>query len=303
MADILCLHSSQSSGAQWRALKQELAQAFPAAQVHTPNLIGYGREPYDAAHPPTHAFRLAHEVEALLPVLEHIAVAADALGGAGSADAVGLDAGRVSSVGLDADSVDANVSGGVTASSTEHLPRAPFHLIGHSFGGAVALRLARLLCQAGIPPTSVCVYEPVCFHVLPSAGPARDEIVDVAEQMERLTTAEATAAFVNYWNQPGYFEALPAKVQQGMIAKQMKVNADFAALLHEPAQLHDYSVIDCPVLLMHGSQSPLSSRTVASLLASVLPDCTEVEVAAGHMAPLTAPELVNSAVLGFLRGL
>ena len=249
MADILCLHSSQSSGAQWRALKQELAQVFPAAQVHTPNLIGYGREPYDASHPPTHAFRLADEVEALL------------------------------------------------------LPPAPFHLIGHSFGGAVALRLARLLCQAGMPPSSVSVYEPVCFHVLPERSPARDEIVDVAEQMERLTTAESTSAFVNYWNQPGYFEALPAKVQQGMIAKQAKVNADFAALLQEPAQLHDYAVIDSPVLLMHGAHSPLSSRTVASLLASVLPNCTEVEVAAGHMAPLTAPDLVNPAVLAFLRGL
>lgn len=281
MADILCLHSSQSSGAQWRALKQALSQICPAAQVHTPNLIGYGREQYDAAHPPTDAFRLAHEIEALLPLLEHTAAAgALAVDGAGAGDwGLGDNDGAVATA----------------------LPRAPFHLIGHSFGGAVALRLARLLCQAGYPPTSVSVYEPVCFHVLSKGSPAHNEIVDVAEQMDRLTLAEATAAFVNYWNQPGYFEALPAKAQQGMIAKQVKVNADFAALLHEPAQLDDYSVIDCPVLLMHGTESPLSSRTVASSLASVLPNCTEVEVAAGHMAPLTAPELVNPAVLEFLH--
>lgn len=275
MADILCLHSSQSSGAQWRALKHALAQAFPAAHVHTPNLVGYGRDQYDAAHLPTQVFRLADEIEALLPLLEHTAVAAGAFG------------------------TEAN--GAVDGAELRDLPRAPFHLIGHSFGGAVALRMARLLCQAGFPPTSVSVYEPVCFHVLPDSGPAREEIVAVAAEMEHSTTAEATAAFVNYWNQPGYFEGLPAKVQQGMIAKQVKVNADFAALLNEPAQLQDYAAIDCPVLLMHGSQSPQSSRTVASLLATVLPDCTEVEVEAGHMAPLTAPELVNPAVLDFLR--
>ena len=279
MADILCLHSSQSSGAQWRALQQALAQICPTAKVHTPSLIGYGREQYDAAHPPTHAFRLADEVEALLPILEH-RVAAGALS---------VDSGAF-----------ADTNGAHTTASTA-ISRTPFHLVGHSFGGAVALRLARLLSQAGYPPTSVSVYEPVCFHVLPEGSPARDEISDVAAQMNRLTSAEATSAFVNYWNQPGYFEALPAKAQQGMIAKQVKVNADFAALLNEPAQLNDYSIIDCPVLLMHGTESPLSSRTVASLLASVLPHCTAVEVASGHMAPLTAPDLVNPTVLEFLR--
>lgn len=262
MAEIVCLHSSQSSGAQWRAFKYQLSESLPQARIHTPNLIGYGRDLYDAAHLPTQDFRLAQEIDALVPLFEQIKVDTDAV--------------------------------------RNHAPQ-PLHIVGHSFGGAVALRMARLLCQAGTPPASVCLYEPVAFHVLAQGDPARDEIYAISAQMDELSIAEATAAFVNYWNHPGYFEALPAKVQQGMFAKQVKVQADFAALLNEAATLSDYQVIDCPVLLMHGSQSPLSSRRVASLLASVLPDCTEVEVDAGHMAPLTAPDLVNPSIVEFIH--
>lgn len=262
MVEIVCLHSSQSSGAQWRALKQQLSELLSDARIHTPNLIGYARDGYDAAHVATQDFRLADEIDALLALFEHI-------------------------------KIDAN--------AVRNAAPQPLHLVGHSYGGAVALRMARLLCQAGTPPASVCLYEPVAFHVLPADDPARDEICAISAQMDELSTAAATSAFVNYWNQPGYFEALPTKVQQGMFAKQTKVQADFAALLNETAQLADYQVIECPVLLMQGTQSPLSSRRVANLLASVLPNCTKVEVEAGHMAPLTAPDLVNPSIAKFIH--
>lgn len=262
MNHILCLHSSQSSGAQWRALQQQLSAELTNAQILTPNLIGYGKNVYGPPYPAIEDFRLADEVAALTSLLDNIFV-----------DPVALKASR---------------------------PQ-PLHLVGHSYGGAIALRMARLLTAAGTPPASLSLYEPVAFHVLAEQTPAHSEIQSISEKMATLTTAEAAATFVDYWNFPGYFAALPDKVQQGMIAKQTKVQADFSALMQEPATLDDYANLNCSVLLLYGSESPQSSREVARLLAETLPDVQTATIEGGHMAPLTDSEQVNPHITNFLR--
>ncbi|RAK01834.1 alpha/beta fold hydrolase [Aliidiomarina maris] len=263
---IFCFHSSQSSGAQWRLLTAQLSELAQAADapvtIHAPDLIGYGAQTFAANGAAIADFRLADEIEALLPLLEGVQIDPSAV-------------------------------------QTEQ--SQPIHLIGHSYGGALALRMARLMAQAGTPPASVCLYEPVAFHVLPEGDPAREEILAIASKMDDLPVAQAAAEFVNYWNHPGYFEALPARVQKAMVAKQPKVQADFAALIGEPAQLTDYTVVDCPVLILHGTQSPLSSRTVAEHLVHTLPKATSAAVKGGHMAPLTDPTAVNPHIIEFLR--
>ncbi|RUO33014.1 alpha/beta fold hydrolase [Aliidiomarina soli] len=246
---IICLHSSQSSGAQWRPLTKQLTEFLPDANLHTPDLIGYGGNPLPKGS--SSAFCFDHELAALEPLLAT-------------------------------------------------LENGPVHLVGHSYGGALALRLGRELQQRGIRLSSIALYEPVAFHLLPAADPARAEIIAIAEQMETTSEAEAAQAFVDYWNHPGYFAALPARVQAGMVQKQPKVEADFAALLGEPAQLNDYATLNCPIFLMHGQQSPASSRRVAEILAG-LPQVVSQSVNAGHMAPLTEPDLVIPGLVKFLQ--
>jgi pimeloyl-ACP methyl ester carboxylesterase len=43
---VVCIHSSASSGAQWRALTEQLAERY---RVFTPDLYGCGKTPFDAA--------------------------------------------------------------------------------------------------------------------------------------------------------------------------------------------------------------------------------------------------------------
>lgn len=176
----------------------------------------------------------------------------------------------------------------------------PLVLIGHSYGGALAMRLAR---ELGDRVVGVIVYEPVAFHVLPAAHPARSEIVAIAKTMDTSSLSQACAAFVDYWNQPGYFAALPPRLQRAMITHQRKVSADFHALFDEPARAEDYAEIACPVWLLHGNQSPLSSRTVADILAAHVPVCHRITVDAGHMGPLTHPERVNPHLVQALHTL
>ncbi len=175
--------------------------------------------------------------------------------------------------------------------------QGPVTLLGHSYGGALALHWARCFPQA---VKALVLYEPVAFHILPEEHAARIEIKLVAKAMETMSLAAACEHFVDYWNTPGYFKALPSAAQALMIRQQGKVTADFQALLGEPASLTDYGQLHMPVHLFSGEQSPLSSRTVATLLANTLPNATHTTVAAGHMGPLTHSRVVTPLLLAAL---
>jgi pimeloyl-ACP methyl ester carboxylesterase len=173
----------------------------------------------------------------------------------------------------------------------------PVFLLGHSYGGALALKLA---LEQHLKVQALAVFEPVAFHVLEASEPARQEIEIIATQMDAEHPVRSTAAFVDYWNQPGFFAALPEKVQQLMASQATKVAMDFAALMGEPHKLVDYRRLDKPVLLLTGSATQLSAKRVAEQLQQVLPDVRVRELDCGHMGPLTHPQLVNPELCKFL---
>ncbi|RUO40588.1 alpha/beta hydrolase [Aliidiomarina taiwanensis] len=177
--------------------------------------------------------------------------------------------------------------------------QGPVVLVGHSYGGALALHWARRFPEA---VQALILYEPVAFHVLPEGHVARTEITAVADAMESMTDQQACQHFVDYWNTPGYFAALPKAAQQLMVQQQPKVSADFDALLNEPASLDAYANLPMPVHLFKGTQSPLSSRTVAQLLAEAIPKANLTRVEAGHMGPLTDARRVTPLLLNALPG-
>lgn len=175
---------------------------------------------------------------------------------------------------------------------------APVLLVGHSYGGALALKLA---LEQLLVVTAVAVFEPVAFHILDANDPARAEIEKVATETDQADALLSTEIFVDYWNQPGYFRALPEKIQHAMAAQADKVSMDFAALMGEPHKLVEYRLLNRPVLLLTGSESRLSARSVAAQLQQVLPEVTLEHVACGHMGPLTHPQLVNPLLVAFIE--
>lgn len=174
----------------------------------------------------------------------------------------------------------------------------PVTLIGHSYGGALALKLA---LEALLNVRAVAVFEPVAFHVLESNEAARKEIEAIASQMDANDPVASTETFVDYWNQPGFFAALPDRVQQLMASQAKKVAMDFAALMGEPHKLVDYRRLTQPVLLLTGSQTQQSAKRVAEQLQQVLPDVRVKQLDCGHMGPLTHPQLVNPELISFIR--
>lgn len=176
----------------------------------------------------------------------------------------------------------------------------PVTLIGHSYGGALALKLA---VEKPIDVRSLVVFEPVAFHLLEANEAARLEIESISGQMMNKDATAATAAFVDYWNQPGYFAALPDKIQKAMTLQASKVQCDFAALMGEEYDLRDCASIQQPTLLLQGQYTQNSARTVAHKLEVALPAVISRTLPCGHMGPITHAEAVNVEILEFLAAI
>jgi len=183
------------------------------------------------------------------------------------------------------------------------------HLVGHSFGGAVALRLAsrnpgRVL--------SVSLYEPVLFSLLnddasdrPGPSPAMAEVnaVRIAIRRSLYSGRKAFAArlFVEYWSGPGAWDALDARRQDAITERMRKVDAEFDAVNCNQITLEEFRLIRVPVLLLQGEHTRRPARRIAELLASVLPEVTRQELrGAGHMGPITHAAGVNARIGAYL---
>jgi pimeloyl-ACP methyl ester carboxylesterase len=176
-----------------------------------------------------------------------------------------------------------------------------FHLIGHSYGGATALRLTH---EQPSSVLSLGLYEPVAFHLLEDDDPAHRIIRQVAERVAEClaagNTAAATAHFIDFWSGPGTYQGLPAERQQMLDRYIAKVSLDFQALLREPLRAADYRNLTAPVCLLRSRESPLPTRRIAEILEQTLPRLESHWVGGGHMAPISNAEEVNPHWIDFL---
>ncbi|WP_072784715.1 alpha/beta fold hydrolase [Duganella sacchari] len=186
------------------------------------------------------------------------------------------------------------------AIASELEPGEAFHLVGHSFGGACALHMARRMPQRVL---SLTLFEPVAFHLLPEQHPAKAEIVNVVARIGACDEdRDATRIFIDYWNSAGSFDKAPAVAQDKMIAMIAKVRLDFQALLGEPAGLDDLSMLTMPSLVMAGEKSPASTRLLVEQLGVSLPNATAAKTRGAHMGPITHGDVVNPMIAAFLSG-
>jgi pimeloyl-ACP methyl ester carboxylesterase len=194
----------------------------------------------------------------------------------------------------------------MVAALVERLAR-PVHLLGHSFGGAVALRLAQDRPEL---VKSLILIEPVAFHLLRAGdaidGQAFDEISQVAAGVARAVACAdfqgGFGHFVDYWSGAGAWAAVPAEKRSAMAQRLGQVALDFWSALNDPARLPDLAELDLPTLVIRGGTSPLPVRRVAWHLGRTLPRVRlETIESAGHMAPLTHAADVNALIAAHLQ--
>jgi pimeloyl-ACP methyl ester carboxylesterase len=181
-----------------------------------------------------------------------------------------------------------------------------FHLIGHSFGGAIALKAAladrdRLL--------SLVLYEPVLFSVLMADAPksaAAREILAVRDDTIRLVDEGnlyiSAQRFVDYWMGDGTWAATPEPRQSALAAAMRAVKPEWHAALYEPTPLSAFAALNVPTLFLSGTKSKAPALAIARLVTAVLPRVRIEEIeGVGHMAPVTHPDAVNPLIERFLE--
>ena len=181
--------------------------------------------------------------------------------------------------------------------------RGPLHLVGHSYGGAVALHAAMRRPER---VASLALYEPILFHLLPAMGAAgaeaHAEITALAAAIGHSVVSgdyrAAARRFVDYWSIPGTWHGLRPEIQAELVRWIVKAPLDFRAVLGDATPPAAYAQLACPVLILRGEHAPAPTRLIAERLAELFPSCrADVIPGAGHMGPITHAAAVNSAIL------
>jgi pimeloyl-ACP methyl ester carboxylesterase len=175
------------------------------------------------------------------------------------------------------------------------------HLVGHSYGGGVALHVA-LARPDRI--ASLTLYEPSAFYLLKQFGEGAGPFAEIRAVADLAATCVATGndrggamAFVDYWSGSGAWDALRPDVQDALVRWMPKAPLDFAALFEEPTRWEALTRLNLPTLIIRGERAPRPTRLIADTLPWLLPDCRLAVVdGAGHMGPLTHVAQVNALI-------
>lgn len=183
------------------------------------------------------------------------------------------------------------------------LSRAPVHLIGHSYGGVVAI-MAAFARRAQL--ASLTLIEPSCFHLLAQEGqPEFAEIVRTKEMQEaalaRGDRVGSTEGFIAYWMGPEAWPAMPERRRAAMVQVLPKLAEDWRGTFEHRTTLDDYRGFAVPTQLLRAKDTKRPSYRIVDLLSGALPNATLVEIdSGGHMSPLTNPAPVNAAIACFI---
>ena len=182
----------------------------------------------------------------------------------------------------------------------------PAHLVGHSYGGALALHIARHRPDL---VRSLCVYEPTLFSIL-EAGNLRDlallrEIEALARTIrngvEDGYSEFSAQVFTDFWGGLGAWQALSRERREALTRWIGKAPLDFDALLNEPEPTR-ILVPSIPISLMMGSSThEHTARIVTKLRDQRAPINLRTLEGAGHLGPFTFRNQFEMSVLDHIR--
>lgn len=180
------------------------------------------------------------------------------------------------------------------------MPSDPVPLVGHSLGAAIALRIA---VERPYRVSSLVLIEPVYFAAVKGRW-AHDKIQrDLGAFEKKMKAGEfATAAreFYELWDNSQPWSKLSMEQRSYMIDRIEMVPAanpltfDDRPGLLRPGRIED---LEMPVTFVDGGASHPVIAEIISTIGDRIPDAEWVTIPdAGHMVPITHPEMVARAV-------
>jgi len=174
-------------------------------------------------------------------------------------------------------------------------------LVGNSFGGAVALRIAAV---APLRVSALALISSPAPELEPS--PELQAAWEAEENaLDRGDIDAAVEAVVGAWTLPDAPQALRDRVA-AMQRRAFVVQAEAGSVAEAPDPLDQnrdaLSRLDVPTVVAAGDHDLVDFRHGAELLARSLPNARHAVIQdAGHLAPMETPETFRGLLLDFLR--
>lgn len=143
----------------------------------------------------------------------------------------------------------------------------PVHVIGYSYGGFLALEAA-----LATPVRSLVLFEPVTLQVLKDSGndQLEAEVRAMGEQVVKYARKgqrrRAAAAFMIYWGGRLRWLFMPKRIKESLQNTVHKVAMEWTSAYSSASSLQDYQRITSPVLLIAGSHTRDTAKTVVAML-------------------------------------
>lgn len=176
----------------------------------------------------------------------------------------------------------------------------PVHLVGHSFGGTVALAAAM---ARGFEVSSLSLFEANPVTVLRHHGYSALHSITLRMSQDfecavHVGERDAAARIIDFWGTKGDFSAMPEPVQN-YCRQTTKANVlDWRTAFAFDVDDTELSRLDIPVLLVRGELANPTMRAVTTILGSTLPRVrAEIVAGAGHFLISSHP-LECAATLG-----
>jgi pimeloyl-ACP methyl ester carboxylesterase len=180
------------------------------------------------------------------------------------------------------------------------------YLVGHSFGGSVAMKAAARLAGR---VSKLVLLETNPFSLLAQAGrvDAFAEAMDLRNYIKKFGAvgewATAAEKFADYWGGIGSWRDM-ASDRRAAFADALKPNFfEWDAVMNEATSAEQWAIqLPRATVLVCDPRTVLPIREIDAILRKYCRGWTFREVpGAGHMAPLTRPDLINPLVSSFLR--
>lgn len=179
-------------------------------------------------------------------------------------------------------------------------------IVGHSFGGSVAMKAAARFEDR---VERLILIEPNPFHLLKEHGrdAAFDDILSLRATIKKTASDEswphAAEIFADYWTGDGSWAAMPDD-RKAKFIKALKPNYyEWDSVMNERTSLAEWKrQLPKATTVITAADTVRSIKEIASLMQDHIPGWQYQEIdRGGHMAAMTAPDLVNPVIEQALR--
>jgi pimeloyl-ACP methyl ester carboxylesterase len=177
---------------------------------------------------------------------------------------------------------------------------APLRLVGFSWGGVTALRVASARPEL---VESLAVIEPEAYALLRTQDAAAyAQISDLRDRCRAHIHAgqwyEAFEQFVDFYNGPGSFARWPPDRREAFLAAQRTRGDLWDVLFGDVLTVDALTGVSAPVHVVEGSETSAVDHAICDLVRRKIPRARHTLIeGAGHMMPLTHPEPLTRALL------